>query len=159
MASLLSGAKRHSRCFFGVALGSTSRQYSINSLGTLGISTSFHANMSRLALRKLMSALSYLSPKPSPIKAVLDGSSSLQLDGLDADVAGVGFNPRLARPLVGDLHLCVGQLQRGRGTSADGSSMREVVAYSIESWSQSYGLFRSPRSVSTPVLPEILSSR
>jgi hypothetical protein len=38
----------------------------------------------------------------------------LQLDGLDADVAGVGFNPRLAWPLVRDLHLYVGQLQRGR---------------------------------------------
>jgi hypothetical protein len=28
----------------------------------------------------------------------------LQLDGLDADIAGVGFYPRLARALVGDLH-------------------------------------------------------
>jgi hypothetical protein len=52
-----------------------------------------------------MSALSYLLPKPPPIKAVLDGVAFLQLDGLDADIARVGFNPRLARPLVGDLHL------------------------------------------------------
>jgi hypothetical protein len=29
----------------------------------------------------------------------------LLLDGLDANVTGVGFNPRLARPLAGDLHL------------------------------------------------------
>jgi hypothetical protein len=29
----------------------------------------------------------------------------LELDGLDADVARVGFYPRLARPLAGDLHL------------------------------------------------------
>jgi hypothetical protein len=27
------------------------------------------------------------------------------LDCLDADIAGVGFNPQLAGPLVGDLHL------------------------------------------------------
>jgi hypothetical protein len=38
----------------------------------------------------------------------------LQLDGLDADVAGVGSNPRLARPLVGDLHLSVSELLHGR---------------------------------------------
>jgi hypothetical protein len=41
-------------------------------LGTPGISDGFHANMSRLARRKLMSASSYLSPKPAPMMAVLD---------------------------------------------------------------------------------------
>jgi hypothetical protein len=77
MASLLSRAKRHKHCFFGLTLGYTFRQCSINSLGTPGISASFHTNMSRLALRKLMSALSYLSLKPPPIKAVLDESPFL----------------------------------------------------------------------------------
>jgi hypothetical protein len=37
-------------------------------------------------------------------------------------------------------------------TSVDDSSTRKVVAYSIATWSQSYDFFRSPRSVSTPVL-------
>ena len=46
MASHLSGEKRRSRCFFGVALGSTFRVCSINSLGTPGISAGFHANVS-----------------------------------------------------------------------------------------------------------------
>jgi hypothetical protein len=32
------------------------------------------------------------------------------LDGLDADVAGVGFYPGLAGSLIGDLHLCVSKL-------------------------------------------------
>jgi hypothetical protein len=67
MASLLFGVKHHSRRFFGVALGSTFRQCSINSLGTPGISTGFHVNMSQLALRKLKSALSYLSLKPPDV--------------------------------------------------------------------------------------------
>jgi hypothetical protein len=37
-----------------------------------------------------------------------------QLDGLDADVARVGFYPGLAGSLIGDLHLCVGELLCGR---------------------------------------------
>ena len=44
MASRLSVEKLHSRCFFGVALGSTFKACSINSLGTPGISAGFHAN-------------------------------------------------------------------------------------------------------------------
>ena len=76
MASRLSGEKRHRRCFFGVALGSTFRACSINSLGTPGISTGFHANTSRLALRKLTSSSSYLSPKPALMIAVLESSPS-----------------------------------------------------------------------------------
>jgi hypothetical protein len=44
-------------------------------------------------------------------------------------------------------------------TSADGSSTRDVMAYSIASWSQSYDFFRLPQSLSTPVLLGILSSR
>jgi hypothetical protein len=76
MPTLLFGAKRRSHCFFRVAFGTTFRQYSISSLGTLGISAGFHANVSWLTLRKLMSVLSYLSLKPPPIKAVLDESPS-----------------------------------------------------------------------------------
>jgi hypothetical protein len=38
-------------------------------------------------------------------KSSLGRITFLQLDGLDADIAGVGFNPRLARPLTKDLHL------------------------------------------------------
>ena len=76
MASRLSGENRRNRCFFGVALGSTFKACSINSLGTPGISAGFHANMSRLALRKLTSSSSYLSPSPVPMIAVLDSSPS-----------------------------------------------------------------------------------
>ena len=76
MASRLSGEKHHSRCFFGVALGSTIKACSINSLGTPSISAGFHANTSRLALRKLMSSSSYLSSKPAPMMAVLESSPS-----------------------------------------------------------------------------------
>jgi hypothetical protein len=91
MASLLSGAKRRSCCFFGVALGSNFRQCSINSLSTLGISAGFHANMSQLALRKLTSALSYLSLKPPPIKAVLNESPSCSWMALMPTLLELGF--------------------------------------------------------------------
>ena len=76
MASCLSGENRRKRCFFGVALGSTFKACSINSLGTPGISAGFHANTSRLALRKLTSSSSYLSPSPTPMMAVLESSPS-----------------------------------------------------------------------------------
>jgi hypothetical protein len=76
MASHLSGEKRRSRCFFGVAVGSTFKACSINSLGTPGISAGFHTNTSQLALRKLTSLSSYLSPKLAPMIAVLEPSPS-----------------------------------------------------------------------------------
>ena len=76
MTSLFSTENVHSRCFFGVAVGLTFRECSINSFGTPGISADFQANTSWLALRKLTSAFSYLSVSPVPIKAVFDGSPS-----------------------------------------------------------------------------------
>ena len=76
MASRLSGEKRRNCCFFGVALGLTFKACSINSLDTPGIFAGFHANTSRLALRKLMSSSSYLSLKPAPMIAVLESSPS-----------------------------------------------------------------------------------
>ena len=76
MASHFSTENLRSLCFFGVAVGLTFRECSINSFGTPGMSAGFHANTSRLALRKLTSALSYLLESPVPIKAVFDGSSS-----------------------------------------------------------------------------------
>ena len=76
MASRLSGENRRSRCFFGVTLGSIFKASSINSLGTPGISTGFHTNTSQLALRKLTSSSSYLSPGPAPMMAVLESSPS-----------------------------------------------------------------------------------
>jgi hypothetical protein len=71
MASRLSSAKQWRCCRFGVALGSTLRECSINSLGTPGMSADFHAKVSRLALRKLMSASSYLVSRPAPMVVVL----------------------------------------------------------------------------------------
>ena len=76
MASRLSSEKCRNRCFFGMALESTFMACSINSLGTTSISTGFHANTSRLALRKLTSSSSYLSPSPAPMMAVLESSPS-----------------------------------------------------------------------------------
>jgi hypothetical protein len=76
MASRLSWANLRRRCFLGVAFGCTFKACSINSLVTPGISAGFHANMSRLARRKLTSTSSYLSPKPAPMTAVLDESPS-----------------------------------------------------------------------------------
>src|SRR6185503_15621117 len=76
MASRLSGENRRNHCFFGVALGSTFKACSINSLGTPGISAGFHANTSRLALRKLTSLSSYLSPSPALMLAILESSPS-----------------------------------------------------------------------------------
>jgi hypothetical protein len=91
MASLLSRAKCRSHYFFGVALGSTFRQYSINSLGTPGISASFHMNMSLFALRKLMNVLSYLLLKSPPIKALLDESPSISWMALMPTSLRLGF--------------------------------------------------------------------
>src|SRR6185437_8966851 len=70
------GEKRRNCCFFGVALGSTFKACSINSLGTAVISAGFHENTSRLALRKLMSSSSNLSPSPALMMAVLESSLS-----------------------------------------------------------------------------------
>jgi hypothetical protein len=71
MASRLSSAKRR-RCFlFEVALVSTLSQCLISSLGTPGMSAGFHAKMSRLAQRKLMSASSYFGSRPAPMVVVL----------------------------------------------------------------------------------------
>ena len=58
MASLFFVENLHSHCFFGVAVGLTFRECSINSFGTPGISAGFHANTSRLALTKLTSVVS-----------------------------------------------------------------------------------------------------
>src|SRR5579883_2024611 len=74
MASRRSCAKRRSRCFLGLAVGSTLRLCSIRLLGTPGISDGFHANMSRFSCRNVMSASSYLSSSPEPIRAVFEGS-------------------------------------------------------------------------------------
>ena len=71
MASLFSTENLRSRCFLGIAIGLTFKECSINSFGTPGISAGFHANTSRLALRKLTSALSYLSVNPVPIELSL----------------------------------------------------------------------------------------
>jgi hypothetical protein len=113
MASLLTGVKRRSHCFFGVALGSTFRQCSINSLGTPSIYAGFHANISRLALRKLMSALSYFSLKLPSIKAVSDRSPSCNGTTFDRRL-----NPDLPRGTVnligGDLDVDDPRLRTNR---------------------------------------------
>jgi hypothetical protein len=71
MASRLSSAKRRRCCHFGVALGSMLSECSIRFLGTPGMSAGFHAKMSRLARRKLMSMSSYFGSRPAPMVVVL----------------------------------------------------------------------------------------
>jgi hypothetical protein len=71
MASHLLLAKRRRCCCFGVALGSTLSECSIIFLGTPGMFAGFHAKMSRLARRKLMSASSYFGSRPAPMVVVL----------------------------------------------------------------------------------------
>jgi hypothetical protein len=71
MVSCRSSAKRRRCCHLGVALGSTLSECSISLLGTPGMSAGFHAKMSRLARRKLMSVSSYLGSSPASIMVVL----------------------------------------------------------------------------------------
>jgi hypothetical protein len=71
MAFRLSSAKRRRCCRFGVALGSMLSECSIRFLGTLGMSVGFHAEMSWLARRKLMSASSYFGSRPGLMVVVL----------------------------------------------------------------------------------------
>jgi hypothetical protein len=147
MASLFSGPKRHSCCFFGVALGSTFRQCSINSLGTPGISAGFHANFSQLALRRLTRALPYLSLKPPPIKEVLDESPSCRWMALMPTSLGLGLTlDWLGLWLEISISESVG-FYATVSTSAEGCSTRDVVAYLIASWSQSYDFFKLPWNV------------
>jgi hypothetical protein len=133
MATLLSGVKRRSRCFFGVACWSIFKQCLINSLGTPGISAGFHANMSPLALRERMSALSYLAPKPPLIKVVLDGSPSCSRMALMPTSLGLGLTlDWLGRWLEISISELV-SFSEVVSTFAKGSGTRDVVAYSIAS--------------------------
>src|SRR5438128_2074270 len=79
MASFQSCANRRRRCLTGFAPSLTFRQCSIASRGTLGMSEGFQAKMSWFAWRKVTSALSYLSLRPVPIRAVLVGSDGLSV--------------------------------------------------------------------------------
>ena len=76
MASLFSAENLRKRCFFGMVVALTFKECSINSFGTPNMFAGFHANTSRLALRRLMSAFSYLSVSPVSIRAVLEESPS-----------------------------------------------------------------------------------
>jgi hypothetical protein len=71
MASRQSSVKRRRCCRFRVALGLMLSECSIISLATPGMSAGFHAKMSRLARRKLMSASSYFGSRPAPMVVVL----------------------------------------------------------------------------------------
>jgi hypothetical protein len=89
--------------------------------------------MSWLALRKLTSALSYLSLKPPLIKAVLDGSPSSSWMALMLTSLGLGLNLNwlglyLEISISESVSFCAAV-----STSAEGSSMRDAMAYSIAS--------------------------
>jgi hypothetical protein len=91
--------------------------------------------MSRLALKKLMSALSYLLLKPSPIKVVLDGSPSCSWMALMPTSLGLGLTLDwlghwLEISIYESVSFCAAS-----STSADGSGMGDFVVYSIASWS------------------------
>jgi hypothetical protein len=87
----------------------------------------------------------------------LERVAFLQLDGLDANIAGVGFHwLGLWLEISNSESVSFCAIAK---TSVEGSGKHDVVAYSIASWSQSYNFFKSLRNVSMPVLPGILSSR
>src|SRR5207247_930794 len=114
--SFRSCANQRRRCLTGFAPSLTFRQCSITSRGTPGLSEGFQAKMSWFAWRKVMSALSYLSPRPVPISAILagsDGSSVIFLTSWSALI------PVLAAFFV--------------GTSP--SSRRVAAVRRMESWS------------------------
>jgi hypothetical protein len=67
ITSFLSWAKWQSHCLTGLAFGSRCSSCSINSLGTPGMSGSFHADMSLFSRRNLMSVSSYLASRQLPI--------------------------------------------------------------------------------------------
>ena len=74
MAAFLSGANHRSFCLMGFEPLLISMVCSANSLGTPGISAGFHAKMSLLSLRKLVSASSYLGSSSELMIAVFSGS-------------------------------------------------------------------------------------
>jgi hypothetical protein len=145
------------RCFLGTAYACTFRLCSISSLGTPGISASFHMNMSRLARRKLTSMISYFSPNPAPMTAVLDESPSWNWIVLRA-TSPVDWMLDWLAFLVGISSLAW-ESCAAASTSPKASGTRVVEAYWMASWLQSYDFFKSPRRVSTPLHPSILRSR
>src|SRR6185437_8801508 len=143
---LFSGEKRRSRCFFGVALGLTFKACSINSLGTPGISAGFHANTSRLALRKLTSSSSYLSPSPAPMMAVLESSPSCNWIVL-VPTSPVGLTDDWLCFLEGIDSLRESSLAAA-SISLTELGTRILAAWSIASLLHSKDLRRSPRNES-----------
>jgi hypothetical protein len=141
MASLLSRENRRSCCFLGVAFRSTFRQCLIKSLGTPGISAGFHINMSRLALRKLTSASSYLPFSLALMSAILNESPSYSWMVFMPMLLVLGFTidwPSFfcggtAGITISNWESCCAAVN----TSDEGSGMRVVEAYSIASCSQS----------------------
>jgi hypothetical protein len=158
IASRLSWANLRRCCFLGTAYACTFRLCSISSLGTPSISAGFHANMSRLARRKLTSASSYLSSKPAPMTTVLDGSPSWSWIVLRA-TSPVDWMLDLLAFLVGISSPALESCCVAASTSPEASSTRVVEAYWMASWLQSYDFFKSPRKVSTPLHPGILRSK
>jgi hypothetical protein len=137
MASLLSEENRRSHCFLGMAFGSTFSQCSINSLGTPGISAGFHANISQLALRKSMSASSYLPSSPALMSVVLDESPSCSWMVFTPTSLVLGFTVNwpsffyrgTAGITIFDRESCCAVVK----TSDKGSGTHVVEAYSIAS--------------------------
>lgn len=74
IAAFLSGANRWSLFLIGLEPDFSSRLCSANSLRTHGMSAGFHAKMSLLSLRKLVSMCSYAWSSSMLIVVVLDGS-------------------------------------------------------------------------------------
>ena len=158
MASRLSGEKRRSHCYFGVAFVSTFRACSINSLGTPGISAACHVNTSRLALRNLTSSSSYLSLKPAPMIAVLESSPSCSWMVL-VPTSPAGFTNDWLGFFEGIESLLSDSSLVAASISLTELGTRMPEAWTIASLSHSKDLRRSPRRERTHVLPGILRSK
>ena len=74
IAVFLSGENRRKRCLTGFEPGFRSNLCLANSLGTPGISAGFHAKISLLSLRKLVSVSSYPLESWALMIAILEGS-------------------------------------------------------------------------------------
>jgi hypothetical protein len=105
-----------------------------------------------------MSVISYVSPKPAPMTAVLDESPSWTWIVLRA-TSPVDWMLDLLAFLVGISSLAWESYCAAASTSPEASSTRVVEAYWMASWLQSYNFFKSPRRVSTPLRPGILRSK
>jgi hypothetical protein len=94
----------HSFYLIGLTVFETSKECSINSQGTPGMSAGFHANTMMFSLRKLTSVSSYLGSRVALMRYILvlsPGTSSTSFVSLDFAVARVASLLKISRSMGG----------------------------------------------------------